>query len=297
MMNFGGLDGQYASLEGADFVVIPVPYDLTSSYEPGSRRGPSAMLDASVQLELYDEELCRETFRAGIHTFPYMEPDARGPEQMVDKIHRAVSGVTALEKIPVILGGEHTLAIGAVRAMREQYPGISVLQFDAHADMRDTYQESRYSHACVGRRIWEICPLVQAGVRSMSAECASFIDAKGIRVCPPGIGEDSETWREIIREHLTDDVYVTVDLDVLDPSIMPATGTPEPGGLSWTDILHLIRTVTERCTVRGFDIVELAPIPGMIAPDFTAAKLAYRIMGYIDARYPRGADRQAGTVP
>lgn len=289
-MNFGGLDGRYASLEGADFVVIPIPYDLTASYQAGSRRGPAAILDASLQLELYDEELCRETFRAGIHTLPFMEPDVRGPERMVDKIHEVVSGIAALDKIPVVLGGEHTITIGAVRAMKEKYPDISVLQCDAHADMRDSYQGSRYSHACVGRRIWEICPLMQAGVRSMSSECAEFITEKGITVVPPDFIEKNEGWEQIISEKLTKDVYITVDLDALDPSIMPATGTPEPGGLGWKDILRLIRHVAKHCVVRGVDLVELAPIPGMIAPDFTAAKLAYRIMGYVDRRYPGGED-------
>ncbi len=207
-----------------------------------------------------------------------------------------IKKIANLDKIPVILGGEHTVTIGAVRAMKERYPDIAVLQLDAHADMRDIYQGSPYSHACVGRRIWEISPLVQVGVRSMSAERAAFIEERGIKVFPPDFREENSNWVKIISENFTKDVYITVDLDVLDPSIMPATGTPEPGGLYWKDILRLIREIAGRCTVREFDIVELAPIPGMIAPDFTAAKLAYRVMGYINGRCSASPVLKKGSV-
>ncbi|MBN2569733.1 MAG: agmatinase [Deltaproteobacteria bacterium] len=284
-MNFGGIDEEYSSLGAADFVIVPIPYDLTASYQSGSRKGPAAIIDASLQLELYDEELGVETYHAGIHTMSSIEPDARGPEQMTDKIYLEIKKIADMDKIPVILGGEHTVTVGAVRAMKERYPQISVLHLDAHADMRDTYQGSLYSHACVGRRIWEICPLVQVGVRSMSGECAEFIKQKGIKVFSPDFRDENADWVKKISEIFEKDVYITVDLDVFDPSIMPATGTPEPGGLYWKDILQLVREVSGKCRVRGFDIVELAPIPGMIASDFTAAKLAYRIMGYIEGRH------------
>ena len=283
-MNFGGIEEKYSSFEVAKFIVVPVPYDLTVSYQSGTRRGPAAILDASFYLELYDWELCKDTYLEGIHTLPPVEPDARGPEQMTDKMYGEIGKVANLDKIPVILGGEHTVTVGAVRAMKERYPHLSVLHLDAHADMRDTYQGSHYSHACVGRRIWEICPLVQVGVRSMSREGAAFIEDRGIKIFPPDFRYEDSNWGKRISENLTEDVYISVDLDVLDPSIMPATGTPEPGGLYWEDLLRLIREVSENCKIRGFDIVELAPIPGMIAPDFTAAKLAYRTMGYAGLR-------------
>ncbi len=281
-MNFGGLDAENRRLEDAKFVVIPVPYDLTSTYQAGSRKGPAAILDASANMELYDEELGVETCLAGIHTAVPLEVDARGPEAMVKVVYGEVAEVVSSGKVPVILGGEHSITIGAVQAAKDTYPSLSVLQFDAHADLRDTYQNASFSHASVGRRIFEICPLIQVGVRSMSAAEARFIEEEEIKVFSPECIIDDPDPIKKICENLTKDIYVTIDLDVLDPSIMPATGTPEPGGILWNDLLRLIKGVSERCTIRGFDIVELCPIPGMVAPDFTAAKLAYRIMGYIN---------------
>ncbi|MDO9515916.1 MAG: agmatinase, partial [Syntrophales bacterium] len=232
--------------------------------------------------ELYDEELCVETYLAGIHTMAPLEVDARGPEAMAKVVREEVAKVLSSGKVPVVLGGEHSVTIGAVQAAKEMYPSLSVLQLDAHADLRDSYQNSSFSHASVGRRIFEICPLVQVGVRSMSAEEASFIEEEKVRTFSPDfIINDPDPVKKVC-ENLSKDIYITLDLDVLDPSVMPATGTPEPGGILWNDLIHLIRGVSESCTIRGFDIVELCPIPGMIAPDFTAAKLVYRIMGYIN---------------
>ena len=281
-MNFGGIDAEPPRFENAKFVVIPVPYDLTSTYQAGSRKGPAAILEASANMELYDEELCVETYLAGIHTTDPLEVDARGPEAMAKVVRGEVAKALSSGKIPVVLGGEHSVTIGAVQAAKEIYPSLSVLQLDAHADLRDSYQNSSFSHASVGRRIFEICPLVQAGVRSMSVEEASFIEENGVRTFSPDFVKNDPNSIKKICENLSKDIYITLDIDVLDPSIMPATGTPEPGGILWNDLIHLIRGVSERCTIRGFDIVELCPIPGMIAPDFTAAKLAYRIMGYIN---------------
>ncbi|HBH86051.1 MAG TPA: agmatinase [Syntrophaceae bacterium] len=280
-MNFGGIDPAYPTFEEAAFVVIPIPYDLTSTYQSGSRRGPHAILEASGNMELYDEELCKETYLTGIYTLSPVESDARGPGEMVHVIRHATADVLAHDKIPVILGGEHSISFGVVQAMREKYPGISVLQLDAHADLRNYYQCSPYSHASVGRRISELCPLVQAGIRSMSAEEAAFMKESTIRTFTADFILGENMWWEKICETLNGDVYITIDIDVLDPSIMPATGTPEPGGIYWKDILRLVRAVSSRCRVRGFDVVELSPIPGMVAPDFLAAKLVYRIIGYL----------------
>lgn len=282
-MNYGGIEAGHATYDEAKFVVVPIPYDLTSTYQSGSRRGPGAILDASANMELYDEELRRETYRAGIHTLAPLEADARGPAQMMDSVHRIVAGIAADEKIPVILGGEHSISFGAVRAMKEAFPNLSVLQLDAHADLRDGYQETPYSHAAVARRIVEICPLVQAGIRSMSVAEAEFLSANPVKSYPADFILDGGSWCETICRDLHGDVYLTVDLDVLDPAVMPATGTPEPGGIAWRDLLRLVREVAKRCRVRGFDVVELAPIPGMVAPDFLASKLVYRIMGYLTA--------------
>jgi agmatinase len=280
-MNFGGIDPAFPTFEEATFIVVPIPYDLTSTYQSGSRRGPQAILDASGHMELYDEELCKETYLTGIYTLPFLESDARGPGEMGNAIRTAIADVLNFNKIPVILGGEHSVSFGVVQAMKEKYPEISVLQLDAHADLRNYYQCSPYSHASVGRRISELCPLVQAGIRSMGAEEASFMRESQVKTFSADFILEEHNWLEKICENVNGDVYITIDVDVLDPSIMPATGTPEPGGIYWKDILRLMREVSKRCRVRGFDIVELSPIPGMVAPDFLATKLVYRIMGYL----------------
>jgi agmatinase len=282
-MNYGGIDAELTAYEQAAFVVLPVPYDLTSTYHSGSRRGPGAILDASANMELYDEELRRETYRVGIHTLPPLEADARGPAEMVEAVRRAIAGITADGKIPVMLGGEHSITFGAVQAVQAAYPELTVLQLDAHADLRDAYQGTPFSHASVARRISGICPLVQAGIRSLSVEEAEFLPTGSVKSYSADIILEGGAWCETICAALKGDVYLTVDLDVLDPAFMPATGTPEPGGISWRDLIRLVRMVSEHCRIRGFDVVELAPIPGMVAPDFLAAKLVYRIMGYLAA--------------
>jgi agmatinase len=280
-MNFGGIEPAFTEYQKAAFVVVPVPYDLTSTYQSGSRRGPGAILEASGNMELYDEELQKETYRSGIHTLPPLEADARGPAEMVDSVRRTIARVAADGKIPVMLGGEHSISFGAVQAMKEVYPEITVLQLDAHADLRDAYQGTPYSHASVAKRIFGICPLSQAGIRSLSVEEAEFMAGSRVRSYTADFILDGGAWWEAICGDLHGDVYLTVDLDVLDPAIMPSTGTPEPGGLAWRDVLRLVRETAKRCRIRGFDVVELAPIPGMVAPDFLAAKLVYRIMGYL----------------
>ncbi|PKN50754.1 MAG: agmatinase [Deltaproteobacteria bacterium HGW-Deltaproteobacteria-13] len=279
-MNFGGFYPAH-SLREALFVVVPVPYDLTSTYQPGSRRGPVAIIEASTNMELYDEELKKETYLAGIHTTQPVHMDARGPKYMVNAVRKKFSKIVAADKIPVMLGGEHSITFGAVQALKEKYPKLSVLQLDAHADLRDSYQGSPYSHASVARRISEICPLVQVGIRSMSKEEGDFLPTSKVKSYSADFIAEHKNWCETICKNLKGDVFVTIDLDAFDPSIMPSTGTPEPGGLSWRDVLRLLKSVSRSCKIRGFDVVELAPIPGIVAPDFMAAKLIYRFMGYI----------------
>jgi agmatinase len=280
-MNFCGIEPAFTAYKKATFVVVPVPYDLTSTYQSGSRRGPGAILEASGNMELYDEELRKETYRSGIHTLPPLEPDARGPAEMVDSVRRTIFRIAADGKIPVMLGGEHSISFGAVQAMKEIYPEITVLQLDAHADLRDAYQGTPYSHASVARRICGISPLIQAGVRSLSVEEAKFLTGSTVRSHCADFILDGGQWLKAICGDLSGDLYLTVDLDVLDPAVMPSTGTPEPGGISWRDLLSIIREAARRCRIRGVDVVELAPISGMVAPDFLAAKLVYRIMGYL----------------
>ncbi len=283
-MNFGGIEEKYEALESAAFVVVPVPYDLTTTYQGGTRKGPAAILEASCNMELYDEEIETETYRAGIHTMEPLEAVASGPEGMLERIEEAVDGVFELGKIPVMLGGEHSITLGAVRAARKRYPKLSVLHLDAHADMRASYQGTPYSHACIGRRMIELCPVVQAGIRSMSVEEAAFLRKRKLPVYSAATIRRDRAWVGKLIRHLTRDVYISVDLDAFDPAVMPATGTPEPGGMPWHDVLDLLREVCRKKNVIGFDLVELAPIPGMVAPDFLAARLAYRIMGYVSQK-------------
>lgn len=279
-MNFGGIYPE-CTLRDAQFVVVPVPYDLTSTYQPGSRRGPAAIIEASANMELYDEELRKETYLSGIHTTLPVAVDARGPKNMIATVRKRIARIVSLNKIPVMLGGEHSISLGAVQALFAKYPKLSVLQLDAHADLRDSYQGTPYNHACVGRRITEICPLVQVGIRSMSKEEGDYLQQSKVKSYSADYVSENRNWAQTVCKDLQGDVFITIDLDVFDPSIMSATGTPEPGGLSWRDVLQLLRLVSRKCNIRGFDVVELAPLPGVVAPDFMAAKLIYRLMGYM----------------
>ncbi|HLC17572.1 MAG TPA: agmatinase, partial [Thermodesulfobacteriota bacterium] len=294
----GGPGGAGGAGKKPAFTVLPVPYDLTTSYVPGARNGPLAMIEASTHMELYDEEFGCEPSEAGIETLPALESTALGPEVMIGRVREAVSGIIEGDGgIPVMLGGEHSITLGAVQALLDKYPALSVLQLDAHADMRDSYQDSPFNHACVARRISEVCPVAQVGVRSLSAEEAAFLKKKGGPGGSGGAGKRTiSTYyaQDVLREKsvekladralkdLTGEVFITVDLDVFDPSIMPATGTPEPGGLDWHQVVGILRRVISRTRVLGFDVVELAPIPGIVAPDFMAARLVYKMMAFVN---------------
>ena len=279
-MNFGGIYPE-CSLRDALFVVVPAPYDLTYTYQPGSRRGPAAIIEASTNMELYDEELKKETYLAGIHTTSPLAIDTRGPKNMINIVHKKIAKIVASNKIPVILGGEHSISLGAVQAVKEKYPRLKILQLDAHADLRESYQGSPYSHACVAKRIAEICPLIQVGIRSMSKEEAQYLSQSNVKSYSADFVLEKKDSCDLICKDLQGDIYVSIDLDVFDPSIMPSTGTPEPGGLYWSNVLRLLKLVSSSCKIRGFDAVELTPLPGIVAPDFMAAKLIYRFMGYI----------------
>ena len=277
-LNFGGLEPPHSQLENARAVVLPVPYDFSTTYQGGTRWGPRAILAASQNMELWDEEL-GATYRAGIHTLPEIEPTALGPEAMAERVEKAAAWIFEQGKLPSILGGEHSITIGAVRAALARFPKLSVLQLDAHGDMRESYLDSPYSHACVMRRIRERVPAVSVGIRSISEEEAEYFRAHpspvwSMRQFRALKGE----WAPILSA-LSDDVFVTFDLDALDPSIVPGTGTPEPGGLDWYETVDLLAAVAKRKRIVGFDVVELAPLPGSIASDFLAARLTYRLIG------------------
>ena len=266
----------------AGVFVIPVPYDSTTSFRSGSRHGSGAIIEASRHLEDYDIELARDISEIGIHTTPQLQPQMHGPEQMIAAVRAATTAAAGYGKRTVLLGGEHSISIGAVQAQSEFHPDLSVLYIDAHADMRDSYQGTRWGHASVARRISELCPVVLAGVRSLSAEEMDYIEGQGIpaNFWTAGSPENSAEAIALADENLTGTVYISIDLDALDPSIMPAVGTPEPGGMLWHELLALLRAVGQRANVVGFDIVELSPTEGPISCASTAASLAYKLIGY-----------------
>jgi len=282
--NFCNIDGEYASFKKAKVVLVSVPYEKTVSYLKGTINGPSAIINASRYMELFDDELNQETYKIGIHTMNALEVENLAPEVMVEKVYASTQELLKAGKFPVIIGGEHSMSSGAVRAFKETYPNLSVLQLDAHYDLRDEYQGSKFSHACAARRICEICPVVQVGVRSLSKEEREFLNGQaGDKVKTISVYDilDTPMWKDRVSNSLSENVYVTIDLDVFDPALMPAVGTPEPGGIGWYEMLDLLRDISKDKRIVGFDVVELCPIKGQISSDFLAAKLIYRILGYI----------------
>ncbi len=272
------------TLEDAGVVVVPVPYDSTTTFKTGARHGPRAAITASKQLEEWDIELQRDVSAVGIYTTQEIEPHSGGPEAMIERVRRVAAHFIAQDKLVALLGGEHTITVGGVTAALEKHPDLTVLYLDAHADLRDKYMGSRWSHACVARRLHERAPIVQVGVRSMSRDEARFISDNDVPVFtwPPSVG--IEELAPNVIERLGSEIYVSVDLDVLDPSIMSAVGTPEPGGMTWSEATKLLRLVSDRRRIVGFDVVELSPNEGPEACAFTAAKLLYKLIGYATSR-------------
>ncbi len=279
-----GLDPAEHSLTRSRVVLLPVPYDATTSYRSGSRDGPDAILKASRDMEEYDPELDRETRSVGIYTAPGLEPHAEGPTQMVQRVHDAVSWYMDAGKLVGMLGGEHSVTAGAVAAVREHYPDLSVLVLDAHADLREVYQEAEFSHANASRRMLDHAPITQVGIRSMTADEARLVRERDIPFFPRNA--DPITDVDAILARLTDHVYVSVDLDCFDPTFMAAVGTPEPGGMGWWEALKILRAVGERKHIVAFDVMELSPKEGPETSAYTAAKLVYKLIGYAtgDAR-------------
>lgn len=275
--NFGDLPEECSILEQAEIVILPVPYDRTSTWIKGADKGPQAMIEASGNMELYDIETDSEVYRKGIFT---AEPtgDRELPENMVSQVRENVAHYIGKGKFVVVVGGEHSVSIGSVMAHIEKDNDMTVLQLDAHSDLRDKYEGSGYNHACVMARITELCPIVQVGIRSMDISEKGAFD-KGRIFFAEDIRRD-KGWVEKVVSKLSEKVYITIDLDVFDPSIMPSTGTPEPGGLLWYDVLDLLKAVFEDKTVVGFDVVELCPDERSKAPDFLAAKLIYKLLSY-----------------
>jgi agmatinase len=276
---FAGLTPPYSNLQQAKTVILPVPYDATSEWRSGSRHGPQAIIDASQYLELYDLELDREIYKVGICTMPEVEPLLRNPQDMINRVYEVIKDLIQKEKFIVLLGGEHSLSLGAVRAFKEAFPGLSVLQLDAHADLRDEYLGTKYGQACVMRRIFELCPISQVGVRSLSWEEKQFLTQKKLTPFYMSDLASNKTSVNEIVDSLSKDIYITIDADVLDPSIMPAIGTPEPDGMSWRQVLDIIESIARHKHVVGFDLMEFCPVEGLSSCAFLLAKLAYKLIG------------------
>jgi agmatinase len=277
--NFLALPPEQSSIETARVALIPVPYDSTTSFRSGSRDGPEAMITASYGLEDYDFELELDVAEIGIHTTGALEPHMAGPGPMTQRIKEAVASYIDEGMTVGLLGGEHSITIGSVQAHVEAYPDLSVLYLDAHADLRDEYMGTPFGHASAARRAYECCPIALAGIRSLCQEEHDFIRANDIPVWywnpdPQGNGPES------VLDSLSDNVYVSVDLDVLDPAVMSAVGTPEPGGMVWHQLVSLLGKVAESRQIVGFDVCELAPADGPPACSYTAAKLVYKLAAY-----------------
>lgn len=277
---FGGALPHPVSFDDARVVILPVPVDRTTSYVPGTRNGPREILQASSHMELWDEELGLDVHTIGLFTLPEMELPFGELQPLMDEIQRVASEVVARDKFLVTLGGEHSITPPLVAAAAKQHRGLHVLQIDAHSDLRDSYMGTRHNHACAMRRSLEHASITQVGIRSVSSEEAEVAGSLRTTIFYDWNMRDDPNWIARVVESLGDPVYITIDVDGMDPAIMPATGTPEPGGLSWPEMLGLLRATIAHRNVVACDVVELSPLPGVMAPNFLCAKLIYKILGY-----------------
>ncbi|MFC2137673.1 agmatinase [Bacteroidota bacterium] len=276
--SFGDFSPKYRNKKKANIVVLPILYDKTSTWIRGSDNGPKAILEASYNLEFYDIETNSEVYKKGIYTDKPIT-GIKSPEKLVKKVEEVTLKWLSKNKFMIALGGEHTISVGVVKAYSKIYNDISVLQLDAHTDLRDSYMGSKYNHACVMSRIKEICPIVQVGIRSMDIEEKAKTDNDKIFYAEKIY--DNDKWMKSAIKKLSENVYITIDLDVFDPSIMPSTGTPEPGGLLWYQVLKFLKLVSLQKKIIGFDVVELCPDKHNKAPDYMAAKLIYKLLSNI----------------
>jgi agmatinase len=268
---------QYRDPARAKVVIVPVPYDKTSTWGKGADKGPAAILEASATVENYDIESDSEPYKVGIFTDKPVKEN-KTPEQMVAAVEKRVREHLAKGRLPIVLGGEHSVSIGAIRAAAKKYKKLTILQLDAHTDLRQEYHGAKCNHACVMARARELCRIVQVGIRSMDAGEKRLMDRTRTFFAEEIWGKAE--WMDTVTELLDGDVYITIDLDVFDPSIMPSTGTPEPGGLGWYEVLELMRMVFHGSNVIGFDVVEMCPNRLNKGPDFLAAKLVYKLISY-----------------
>lgn len=275
-LNYGEFEEEFTVYENAAIAILPVPYDGTSTWLKGADKGPKAILEASVNMEFYDIETDSEVFTHGITTLEPITEDS-SPEAMAAEVERRVDALLKDKKFPVVLGGEHSVSIGAFRAFAKHYDEFSILQLDAHSDMRPEYEGSTHNHACVMARGKEVATVAQVGIRSSAIEEKENIDPDRIFYAHE-IKESDSSWMYQVSQKLSDNVYVTIDLDVLDPAYMPSTGTPEPDGLAYRDIINFLKLINERHNIIGLDVVELCPNEINKAPDFLASKLIYQIL-------------------
>lgn len=285
--NFLNIEPQYSELNKSKAVIVPFGYEASTTYKKGTKKGPKAIILASSQVELFDEELEKEVYKeTGICTIPELK--FKTGRDFYLPLANKTAEMLALKKFPVILGGEHTITFGGIMGAKEKYKNFSVLHFDAHADLRDTYEDNKFSHACVLRRVQElkeVKSLVQIGIRNISNEKKEGAEFDFYKKNQGRIkifwARDKEKWQiEDILQNLEKDVYLTFDVDVFDPSIMPSTGTPEPGGLYWNEVLKIFKQVFLKKNVIASDVVELCPIKDFPSPDFMVAKLIHKIIGY-----------------
>jgi len=277
---FGGTMPTTADFDSARVVILPIPLDRTTSYVPGTRNGPHEILVASSHMELWDEETGTDVHSIGIFTMPELELPFATMDEVMREIQRVAGELVSRGKFPVILGGEHSITPPVVAAVAATHTPLSVLQIDAHADLRESFMGTKHNHACAMRRTLDYARCTQVGVRSLSPEEASAIPSLATTIFYDCNMRRDPDWIARVVDSLGDDVYITIDCDGLDPAIMPAVGTPEPGGLSWYETLALLRRVVESRRVVGFDLVELCPMPGNVSPTFLCAKLVYKILTY-----------------
>jgi agmatinase len=277
---FGGALPHPRSYAESEALVLPVPFDRTTSYVSGTRNGPRELLLASAQVELWDEELGVDHHARGMCTLPEVDLSTYTLADAMLELQRVAGELFDTGKFLVTIGGEHSITSPIVAAAAGRHPGLSVLQIDAHADLRPSYQGEEHSHACAMRRTLDHAPLVQVGIRNISEEEAQVLPSLRTRIFYDWNMRDDPRWIDRAVDALSDTVYITIDLDGFDPGLMPAVGTPEPGGLSWREATTMLRRVFERKRVVGCDVVELCPIPGMASPNFIAAKLVYKLLTY-----------------
>ena len=277
---FLGEEAVPAQPSTAAAAILPVPYDRTSTWRKGADRGPSALLEASATVELYDIETASEPWRRGIATLAHVLHDG-GPEELAELVRARVAEILERGALPVVLGGEHSVTIGAVEAVTDAFPGAGILQVDAHGDTRESYEGSTHNHACVMARARERGPVVQVGIRAVDASEMERLDPERVFWAHAIARRGDDGWMDEVVELLPERVYLTIDLDAFDPSLLPATGTPEPGGLGWYQVNELVRRVARRRRIVGFDVVELLPIPGEHASEFIAAKLVHRVLAEV----------------